>query len=244
MDKRYKYFSFSITNGIATLVYSDFISKIQKLDKGNIIMIPEIRSVNEILHPSGTFMKHIADRLVVTILEYYNKDIRYHNDELDSLLKYDNSYEMQKILIDEIIPNSQRVITEVIRRKFFPDDNNKSNFYENRDSQVFDTGITYDMVAYVIRASYLQLLRYTTVETLFHEAIPELDKVISGNIAEDYLHIVIRNPQEIAPVIFDKEIIKNKDAYKILSYVTNTAFIVTDKGIKFTSNANNTVKYF
>ena len=100
MDKRYKYFSFSITNGIATLVYSDFISKIQKLDKGNIIMIPEIRSVNEILHPSGTFMKHIADRLVVTILEYYNKDIRYHNDELDSLLKYDNSYEMQKILIE------------------------------------------------------------------------------------------------------------------------------------------------
>lgn len=243
MDKNQRLFSFSVANGIATLVYSDFINKIYKSDKSDIIMIPEIRSVESILDPKGPFMEVIADRLLITIFEYYKKDIKYHNDTLDSLLKYDNSHSLQKLLITNIIPNAQRAIVETLRLKFFPMNNNETRFYEDRDLQVFDTGFTHNMISYVLRETYLHLLKYILTEKTFHESIPELNKFIRG-IADLHMHIVIHNAQEIAPVIFDKEVIENDGVYPLLSHVTGTTFEISDKKIKFRSNANNTVIYF
>lgn len=243
MDKSQKLFSFSVTNGIATLVYSDFLNKIYKSDKSDIFMIPEIRSVESILDPKYPFMQSITDKLLVTIFEYYKKDIKYHNDTLDSLLKYDNTHSLQKLLITNIIPNAQRAITEVLRRKFFPINNDETRYYEDRDLQVFDTPITYDMVSYIIRETYLHLLSYTSTTKTFHESIPELIKFISG-IADLHIHIIIQNAQEMAPVIFDKEVIENDGVYPLLSHITGATFEISDKQIKFRSNANNTIKYF
>lgn len=233
-------FQWAIASGISSLVYSEYLSRIQqKITPKKLLFIPTIKSVEEFLHPGNQFMEWISTNLIDSIKDrslfkkyISNSDFKLFDiDILNNILNY------------YIIPNISKNIPNIIRTKFNLYDENNKVFIENKSIDLFERkDITYRQFDFVVEEILLHLL--VLIPTIEKRIIhPEDNNFISleKSSIEDSI-LTIGNEKAICDIHFNRNIIENKSIIKLLKFITSITIEESDSQYLITSNSFNNIR--
>ena len=213
-------FQWAVISAVSSLVYSEYIARMkQKHVPTELIFVPTIRSVEELLDENGQFMELLSEKLIDRMVgrELF---IKYKDAPELEIFNYEN-IEVTKTMFDiYIIPNISRSISETISKKFDLRNPDQKTFRENRDIDLFNRQPINDgQLNYIVDQTILQLLIL----------LPTIKKdiyFVEHNIKIDLACqeiMTIDNNNAICPIHFTKDIIKNDDVIKLLLFVTSTS---------------------
>lgn len=212
-------FQWAVTSAVASLVYSEYISKMrQKTVPVRHVQVPAIKYVEELLAPNGKMMEYISDHLLDDIM----------NDEL--FQKYADAPELElfkeeyldawKSIFDlYVIQNISRHVPSTVAKKFGLDDDKQQLFRQSSEIDLFSRKpLASDRYSYLVHETVLQLLIL----------LPSIEKTIitpENNQELDMSKsriLTIGNPNAICPIHLDCEIMVMSDTLKLIEYVTNS----------------------
>lgn len=239
--KKVELIQWAIISGVSSLIYSEYIRRIkQKSSPIRAVLVPEIRSIQEILNPESHFMKLLSDQLIDKMANH--ELINQYSNAPELILFNDDKIEILKTLFDlYIIPNIIRTIPETISRKFGLTDPKQQLIREDRDIDLFNRQvINEDQFQFVVDQCVLQLILL----------IPTMKKSIE--IPEDNCKIfmtkkeilTIGNENAICPIHFNDSIINNKSVIELLSFVTATNISKMDNKTVGVQKNDDIVEYY
>jgi hypothetical protein len=209
----------AVTSGISSFVYSEYLRRLkQKITPIRLIMIPQIKTVDEFLKPENQFMSWLSDKLIDQIVRRDLFKQYSHAPDL-SLFGNDNIEILKTILDFYIIPNAYREIPTIIRRKFDLENPQQQVFRESRELDLFERKKISDyQFSFVVDEIILQLLLL----------IPTMKKNVelSENNEELYMNedeiLTIGSEKAICGIHFNTDIIENESVIDLLKFVTST----------------------
>lgn len=215
----------AIISGVSSLLYSEYIANIkQKQIPVRKILLPSIKTLNELLSENSQFIELLSDKLIDNI--YNNELFKKYNDAPELVLFNEENIEILKTIFDlYIIPNIRRRIPEAIEKKFDLKNPQQQLFVESREIDLFNRKpINEDQINFIIEETVLQLL--ILLPTMKKDI--ELPETNNGILfAEDDI-ITIGNENAICPIHFNENIFKIESIMKLLSFVTNTTVTEND----------------
>ena len=213
-------YQWSIASGICSLLYSEFLRRLQrKTSPKDIIFTPTIRSVEEFLSPNGQLMNYLSNNLIDQMID--NNLFQKHNNAPELKLFINNNDILKTIVDLHILPNMCRTIPDIIKTKFSLEKEDNNLFYEDSRIDIFDRKkLNQDQLDFVIEEILLQLL----------VLLPSIDKDLY--VPEDNMNInldkdkilLIGNEKAICNIYFNYNIIENKSIIDLLSFITSTTF--------------------
>lgn len=218
--KKIELIQWAIINGISSLLYSEYIRRFKyKTHPVEVVLVPQLRTIHDILNPDGEFIKRISEKLIDEIVK--NELFKKHSHAPELILFNGDNLENMKIIFDlYIIPNIIRRIPESIGLKFQLNDQNQRMIRQDRDISLFNKqNINNEQYQFITEQIVLQLL--SLLPTMKKSVkIPEDNCTIQMN--EDEI-LVIGNKNAICPIYINKNIINNKSVINLLSFVTSTS---------------------
>lgn len=217
----------AIISAVSSLVYSEYIKNItQKQVPVSMVLVPSIKTVNELLEENGSFMKMISDNLIGEMINH--PLFREYSSAPELVMFRINNIEIMKTILDlYIIPNISKRIPETIALKFQLNDENQQLFRENREADLFKRQpISDDQFRYVVEETVLQLLCLLPTMKKNIE-LPESNLDI---LMTDKDILTINHDNAICPIHFSKNVIENKSVIDLLKFVTSTTISEVDWG--------------
>ena len=206
----------AIISGITSYVYTHYVRSIRQQSAPiRIVLVPEIRTVQDLLNPEGYFMDRLSNNIIDMMI---NKDLfqRYkHAPEL-ALFNEENVEVLKTIFDLYMIPYISRRIPESISKKFDLENPEQQVMQEDRDIDPFSDK-PYDIALnFIARQSVLHLLMLT----------PSIDKTIE--VPEDNMNIRmsstdilgITHNSALCTIYMDSAIIESS-IFHVLSFVTS-----------------------
>lgn len=230
---RIELFQLAVMNSVASLVYSEYISNMQqKQAPTQRIMVPSIRTVQELLLPETKFgiMDSLSEHLIDRINHNPLFDKYRAAPELEMFLP--DNIEIMKTIFDlYIIPNISRTVPGAIARKFRIGDPQNQQFFESNEIDLFNRApMSCAQMDYIEEETILNIL--LTMPTMDRETrFPEKNR--SFELWPNEI-LTISNLNAISPIHIDEKIIKNRNnivpdikgrndkIIDMLSFVTDT----------------------
>lgn len=214
----------AITSGISSLVYSEYLMNIKrKTLPSNILLVPSIRSVSELLNPENQFMELLSDKLIDRIVE--NETFKKYSDAPELVLFNNENIEIMKTIFDlYIINNISRRLPETISKKFGLDktDDQLRFAVESNELDLFNRQpITSRQLDFIVEETVLHLL--TLIPTM-KKSIELPESNFNIHMTDNEI-ITIGNDKAICPILLNKEILNNEEVIKMILFVTNTTVI-------------------
>lgn len=238
--KKIELIQWAIVSSVSSLVYSEYIKNItQKQVPVRMILVPSMKTLNELLHPNGQFVQLLSEKLIDGINN--NKLFQKYAHAPELILFNDENVEILKTIFDLYIAQhiSQR-IPETIGKKFYLLDGTQQLFRENREADLFNRKpISERQLDYIVEESVLQLLLLLPTMKKDIE-LPEQNLNIHLT-AEDI--ITIDHENALGPIHFNEAIIENKDVIDLLKFVTSTTIRRIDGGETAASKNGMIVNY-
>lgn len=238
--KKIELIQWAIVSSVSSLVYSEYIRNItQKQVPVRMILVPSMKTLNELLHPNGQFVQLLSEKLIDGINN--NKLFQKYAHAPELILFNDENVEILKTIFDLYIAQhiSQR-IPETIGKKFYLLDGTQQLFRENREADLFNRKpISERQLYYIVEETVLQLLLLLPTMKKDIE-LPEQNLNIHLT-AEDV--ITIDHENALGPIHFNEAIIENKDVIDLLKFVTSTTIRRIDGGETAASKNGMIVNY-
>lgn len=214
----------AITSGVSSLVYSEYLMNIKrKTLPSNILLVPSIRSVNELLDPENQFMQLLSDKLIDRIVE--NETFKKYSDAPELVLFNNENIEIMKTIFDlYIINNISRRLPETISKKFGLDktDDQLRFAVQSNELDLFNRQpITSRQLDFIVEETVLHLL--TLIPTM-KKSIELPESNFNIHMTDNEI-ITIGNDKAICPILLNKEILNNEEVIKMILFVTNTTVI-------------------
>lgn len=217
--KKIELIQWAITSGVASLVYSEYISNIrQKISPTRIIFVPQIRRVQEFLNPDGKFMNLLSESLIDNIRN--NELFKQYADSPELILFNDDNIETMKTIFDlYIIPNIFRSIPETISKKFDLNNPDQQLIRESNEIDLFHREeIKQGQFDFIVEESVLQLL--LLMPTVKKEVVvPESNNKMY--MCDDEI-LSIGHQSAICDIYVNKNIIENKEVIDLIKFVSST----------------------
>jgi len=201
----------AITSGIASLVYSEYIRKIQrKQTPVQVIIVPEIHAVRELLIRDGKFIDMLSNRLIEAIS--MNELFREYSNAPEFVLFTGEKIEILKTIFDlYMVMNIGRSIPETIETKFD---------LRNPENQLVRQGREIDLFRREPVSE--KQFQFIVEQTILHLLM--LAKSVKKNVTfpEDNMNVhatereilTIDNDNAICPIHFSNRILRLIDVYK------------------------------
>jgi len=251
--KKIELIQWAVISGVASLVYSEYIRRIQrKTNPVELILVPEIHTVQELLKQDGQFMELLSERLIDDICSHELFMEHSHSPEL--ILFGEDKKEIMKTIFDlYITPNIGRMIPDTIETKFNLRDESQQVFRQSGDIDLFDReSISNEQLECIVEQIVIQMLLL----------LPTMQKDVE--VPEDNYNIqmvdseilTIRNDNAISPIHFSPKIINwidtldddpviekinKRKLIDLLLFVTSTSIQIYDKSSKYCSYKNDEV---
>lgn len=224
----------SVIGGIASIMYSEYISCIQQKDVPvRRILVPWIRELREYTDINTEFMNKFSDSMLFISEEPLMQ--KYKDEEIFSIFKYDWKDNLDLVLRLYVIPNAARTIPNMISKKFGLDDEKQQLIQENRDIVMFrkEKFTIDDAVVFALKQTMFNML-FMCPNIKSYRGIIASNKSITWKTTDDTF-IAINNSQALCPIFYHKDIINgNIEVLNLINFVTSTAFDeVTDESVKF-----------
>lgn len=214
----------AITSGVSSLIYSEYLMNIKrKTLPSNILLVPSIRSVNELLDPENQFMQLLSDKLIDRIVE--NETFKKYSNAPELVLFNNENIEIMKTIFDlYIINNISRRLPETISKKFGLDktDDQLRFAIQSNELDLFNRQpITSRQLDFIVEETVLHLL--TLIPTM-KKSIELPESNFNIHMTDNEI-ITIGNDKAICPILLNKEILNNEEVIKMILFVTNTTVI-------------------
>jgi len=212
-------FQLAVLSGIGSLVYSEYIRRIEQKTRPVVItMIPELRVVTEILHPASTLMRSLSDHLIDNMIRH-KLMLKYMNAPELVLFKNENIEVLKTIFDVNIIYFIMEIVREKIYRKFRPTGHLAPSIRENRDIELFyGKPLNENHMDYILEQTVLHLL--VSLQSMKKSVMASNRDNCFVMASEDIL--VVDNDQAITPICFNHHIFHNRTVFELLSFVTST----------------------
>lgn len=219
-------FHWAVTSGVSTLVYSEFIRRMhQKAFPERIIEIPSLRAVDELLSEDSELMQKINNELISRMLEDPLFQQFLDIEELRIFSK--ENLEMLDTAFSLVtVPRIKSVLINTITKKFKLDDDTQQLFIQSRSIDLFDRSPIPDDIEYISHEVVLQLLVLAPTIKKNVEVPNDLKQIMIND--EDIL--TIANPNAVAPIHIDTQIMKYTKIMDLLNFVSGTTFKKVDGG--------------
>lgn len=227
--KGWQIIQWATMNAFGTLVYSEYISKIQKIEKPVLYFkIAKIRSIRDVLYTDG-----ILFEAVLRLLFDYIKDSEYF-EYLPDFIKniFNDKSIFNYVMTKYIFENVEYKVPAVICKKFNLD-TEQTLFREDIGIDLFNRMYNQKyIIDYVLEEFVLQLVMFTheSVDIRNIEFDPDCKWLLS-----------INNKNAIAPILLNETILKNGSIMELIKFITNTEIEENDK-IIFNTSENNECK--
>lgn len=216
-------------NAISSLIYSEYIKNIrQKQVPVNMILVPEIKYVEELLNSESEFIKLLSDKLIDVIIE--NKLFQKYAEAPELVLFKEENVEILKTIFDlYMVPNITRRIPEAIAKKFDLFNPDQQLIRQSREIDLFERkSVSDEQLAYIVEESILQLLLF--LQTM-KKSIEYPESNVDMMMTADSI-LTINHENALCPIHFNDRIINNASVIDLLSFVTNTTFTKCDYKVK------------
>lgn len=218
--KRIELTQWAIMSGVSSLIYSEYLARIrQKQHPVQMIMVPAIRNVQELLLDNGPFITTLQEELIDRMVAVPIFRKFYDAPELE-MFRPENIEIMKTIFDLYITPNIIRRLPETIARKFNLFDEKQQTFREDRSLDLFGRqSITEEQIDYIAEETVLQLMML--MPTLKRDVeCPESN--IKVAMCESEI-LSVENENALSPIHFDAHIINDMPKImELLSFITNT----------------------
>lgn len=208
----------SVISGISSLVYSEYIARfIHKQVPVNMVMVPPIKNVKELLRIDEDFMEHLSNNLIDEIRK--NPLFQKYSDAPELILFNEENVEILKTIFDiYILPNVEKYIPDVISKKFSIESH--QYFRESNEIDIFNGNKILDQhYEYLIEEIVLQMISLMIPTMKKELEFPEKNYNV---FMTDEEILIIENDNGICPVCINKTIINNVSICELLKFVTNT----------------------
>ena len=228
----YEILQWSLMNSIGTLIYSEFLSKMKKVEKPVLhFNIPSIKAIQEVLNHEGVLMETIAKNLVKMIRQ---DKLFYAIDDL-GIFYPECEQDTNKVLLLYMLPNVERRIPESISLKFGLE-TEQQTFREDRTIDLFNRQFDQQWMAdYIIHETVLQLITFQAPSNVII-TVANTSCVGMG----DKEIISISNQNALAPILIDKSMLSS-ESINLIGFVTNTSFEEDNDTTILTTSTNNKV---
>lgn len=217
--KKIELTQWAVMSSVASLVYSEYLLRIkQKQHPTRVIMVPTIRSVQELLLPDGPMMQLMGTKMIdmMATHELFKK----FSDAPELAMFQEENIEVMKTIFDlYVLPNIQRRLPETIAHKFDLFNPQNQTIRENREIDLFDRRpFNGEQLDYLVEQAVLQLL--ILLPTMKKEIeYPEANTGIY--MTEDEI-LTVSNDNAVCPIHFNSKIFAGGAIMDVLSFVTNT----------------------
>ena len=191
----------------------------QKHVPREMIFVPTIHSVRELLSEDGQFMELLSEKLIDGIVT--NPLFMKYKKAPELEIFNEENIEVTKTMLDiYIIPNIASSIADTITKKFDLSNPDQQMFVESRDIDLFNRKpITEGQMKYIIDQTILQIL---ILLPTINKDVVFVDNNMSIDLAIHEI-MTINNSNAICPIHFTEDIIRNEDVIKLLLFVTSTS---------------------
>lgn len=225
----------AIISGVSSLVYSEYLMNMKRRSvPTNVLIVPSIKTVNELLNPDNQFMELLSEKLIDSIAS--NNTFYKFADAPELILFNKDNIEIMKTIFDlYIIPNISKRLPETIAKKFGLDNPDQNQFaIQSNELDLFGRNpISDEQFNFIVEETVLQLL--TLLPTMKKDIeLPEVNRDI---YMTDEEILTIGNEKAICPIHFNKAIFNNKEVLKVISFVTDTT--ITEMDLNKTAMAKN-----
>lgn len=225
----------AVMNGISSLLYSEYISNFKhKLNPVKHVLVPQLKTVEDILDPNGMFIEELSSKFIDMMVN--NNLLKKYSDAPELILFNSKNIDIMKIMFKfYMIPNVIKRIPETFALKFQLNNPDQQMIREDRDLTMFkNSGINNDYFRFIVDQSVIQLLVLS----------PSVEKHVK--IPEDYYNIemlesgilCISNKNAICPIYINRDIISNKTAMDLISFVSSTTVIENKSDNKYNITTN------
>lgn len=230
--KKVELTQWAIISGITSLIYSEYIRRIQhKTVPVQCYMVPEIEAIKELLKSNSPMMERLSNDLIDSMVQ--NQRFWKYTVAPELILFREEKIEIMKTIFDlYITPNIQRRVPETIAMKFgLNGDVINQTIRQDRTIDLFDRKpFGDDQFKFIVNQCCLQLL----------VLLPTMKKNI--DVPEDNMKIqmseeeilMIGNENAICPIYFDAETILSSCPPK-RDYDPSSIGKITDLNPQFTS---------
>lgn len=222
-------FQWAIIASVASLVYSEFVKNIhQKEVPIRAIHVPALRNVRELLDENGNLSYNLSNYLIDHIVE--DELFKKYKDLPELELFKEENIEVLKTIFDlYVLPNIRRRIPETIDKKFGLSNPEQQLIREDYTIDLFNReDLNLDQLKYIEHQTILQL--FITLPSLQKkQEFPENNSKI---YMMDNEILTVNHENAICPIHFDKAIIDTPIIMDLLSMVTNTKIIETDRMVQ------------
>jgi len=241
-QKKIELIQWAIISGVTTLIYSEYIRRIkQKATPVPLVLVPEIRSLTNLLDPNEHFMNLLSMQLIDQMVSVKMFQQYFDAPELE-LFRAENIDIMKTIFDMYIIPNISRRLPETIEIKFGLNNPKQQAIRESHEIDMFgNKPIDENHVEFMADQSVLQLLMLMPT-MIKNVEIPEENEKI--HMSEDEI-LSISHEKAICPIHFNVHIINNKTVIDLLKFVTSTQIKECDpeSGIRGKKTDDSYIKY-
>jgi len=214
----------AIMNGISSLFYSQYISKMKHKEIASRILIhvPSIKNLLIYLKPESKFMEYLSNNLIKDIGNHQLIKKYFNAPEL--VMFKEENIEIMKFIYDLYISsNITKRIPETISKKFGLNDDTNQTFCERWEINIFDAPITNDQYEFIIDQTVLQLLMLLPSIKKEVEILENRMNILMENGKNGKI-LTIENENAICPIHFTPAIVNNESVIDLLTFVTNTSF--------------------
>lgn len=211
----------AMMSSISSLIYSEYIYCIKnKYVPVHKVHIPSIRTVQQILSIDGKLMNILKERFI-DILVCNPLIVAYHNRPELNIFNSENFNMIKTVFNEYMLPNIAKRVPETISKKFDIGNPRQTIMIEDSHIEMFTEFNLFGIntINFLVEEFVLQFL--TTIPGMKKDLeFPESNSRIY--IASDEI-INIGNEHAVCPILFNSEIINNKDIFNLLSFVTSTS---------------------
>lgn len=210
----------SIINGVASLVYSEYISNItQKQYPIKHIYVPTVLSVRKLLSRHEPLIEKMKTDFFKEFLN--NPLIDKSLPELS--IVYKEAFPI--LMYAYIFKNVSSSIPDAIAYKFKLNDMPNAEIREDKDKQIFPNGITESQFKFIVEQSVLYFI--ANCNSIKKEILyPESNKSIS--ITKNDI-LMIENDQALTPIYITSNLIENYPIeMDLVNFVTSSSAELTD----------------
>lgn len=211
----------AMMSSISSLIYSEYIYCIKnKYVPVHKVHIPSIRTVQQILSIDGKLMSILKERFV-DILVCNPLIVSYNNSPELNIFNSENFNMIKTVFNEYMLPNIAKRVPETISKKFDIGNPRQTIMIEDSHIEMFTEFNLFGIntINFLVEEFVLQFL--TTIPSMRKDLeFPESNSRIY--IASDEI-ISIGNEHAVCPILFNSEIINNKDIFNLLSFVTSTS---------------------
>jgi hypothetical protein len=220
----------SVISAIATLVYSQYVSRFrQRYTPTHKIFVPDVSLVQRFLDPEGEFGSMLSANLIDKI--HNDPDMAAFSILPEFALLRKENLDITKVIFDlQILPNAARHIPAIMAKKFQFDTGEQKLLVQSNDIDLF-TGeeLIGEYFSYILHETVLWLIYNShnlEIETVATETNMDIKLARNkGDMNVGHSFFTIHQPQvSISPIHFNDHVIGNPSISKLLGFVTSTAF--------------------